>query len=440
MLRTLIKQAASVAGIRVFGTGLSVLVSVAIARLYGPDALGVYAYCVTLMAIAAVPVSNGWSTMLLRAVSQVHELDSEARAMARLGARLAIVFAAFAAATAVPAVHFTGSEIASALEPVAFTAIGLLFVALLCDQISAMRMASMRGLDRPALAQLPESLVRPSLLLMGVAIGWWAFGSSTLSSNLPILFASLAIAAIASAMIGQLILTRLTGRAVTRRPDPAERKAWFASAAALAGSAGLVQLNGYVDMLILGSYVAPAEVGLYRAALQIAMLASFGYIALNMLAGQRFAKFTGSGDHESLSRTATHLARLALLTAIPLPLILLIAGEDLFALLFGTAFEGASLPALLIAAGFTFSAAIGMARTLLVMQGNEFLVMRTTLVALVLNVVLCILLIPRYGITGAAIANLSANVGWNILLWALARRSTGIDSSVFGANAGFKNG
>lgn len=432
MLRQLIHQAASVAGLRALGTGLAVCVSVAIARLYGAEALGIYAYCVALMAIAGVPISNGWSTMLLRSVSRSGVLDGKSRAMARLGAAGAVGSTLIACLLALAAIHWSGSEVALALRPVALASAGLLAIALVCDQVSAMRMASIRGINRPALAQVPETLVRPLVLLAGLAGGWWLFGEAVLPEELLRMFAALAFAAVLSAIIGQLILMRISCPAAPYEPEAAERRLWIASAAALAGSAGLVQLNGYADMLLLGSFVAPAEIGLYRAALQIAMLTSFGYIALNMLAGQRFARLGETGDTVVLNRTATHLARLALLTAIPLPVFLLAFGQDIFALLFGAGFEEAVLPALIVSTGFTFSAAIGMAHLLLVMQGHELLVMRTTFAALALNIVLCIVLIPKYGIVGAACSNLAATVSWNSLLWVLARRKTGLDTGALG--------
>lgn len=432
MLRTLIQQAASVAGIRAIGTGLSVLVSIAIARLYGSDALGIYGYCVALLAISAVPIANGWSTLLLRTVAKTGAMNGAAKTMNSMGLAGAVMLVAIASAVGSLFIVHTDTDITSALRPIISAVIGLLAVTLLCDQISAMRMASLRGLNKPALAQLPESVIRPGLIIIGVFASSYYFQPSDLAESIGWLFAMLASAAFVSATVGQIILGRFTGSTQSATVTKKERSGWIKSAAALAGSAGLVQLNGYIDMLILGSLVAPSDLGHYRAALQVAALASFGYIALNMLAGQRFARFSSLNDSVSLSATATYLARMALLTAVPLPLLLIGFGEDIFQILFGADFFVSATPALIIATGISFSAGIGMARTLLVMKGKEFLVMRTTFAALAVNIGLCFLLIPSLGIVGAAIANCTAVVAWNMLLWALARRQTGLDTSILG--------
>lgn len=431
MLRRLVQQAASVAGLRVVGTGLSVCVTVAIARLFGSDALGVYAYCVALLAIVAVPVSNGWSTMLLRSVSATGRLDAASLAMARMGGQLAIGVALLASAGAAIAINLGSSDVARMLQPVAVICVPLLALTLLCDQVSALRMASLRGIDRPALGQLPEMLLRPSLILLGLGLAWLWLDRPGEAGPLPYLFGALAGAALLAALFGIVILLRYAPKGNAEKPT-VDRKGWIASAAALAGSAGLVQLNGYIDLLILGGFEASAQIGIYRAALQISMLASFGYVALNMLAGQRFSKLRAQGDRAGLNRTATWLARLSLLAALPLPLLLLVAGDGFFTLVFGTEFAAAAVPALIVASGLTFSGAIGMARTLLVMHHREFLVMRATLAALAINVVACIVLIPEYGVLGAACANFASTVAWNLILWVLAIRQTGIDTSAIG--------
>ena len=432
MLRKLITQAVSVAGIRVVGTGLSILVSIGIAQFFGAEALGVYGYCIALMAIAAVPISNGWSTLLLRTVAHDGALSGTSRTMTVMGVGGAVLASSLAALLAWAAINIAGTDIAQLLRPFALFAIGLLAFTLFCDQISAMRMAAIRGIDRPALAQLPETMVRPMVLIAGLALCWAYFGSDGSATDLPRIFAALAVAAFVSACVGQVILAATATPPRAQETHHSDRRAWIISAAALAGSAGLVQLNGYVDLLLLGNFTTAADVGHYRAALQIAMLANFGYIALNMLAGQRFARSRAENDVATMAKTATTLARLALLTAIPLPLLIWLFGEPLLVLLFGAGFGESVNPAIIISAGFCFSAAIGMAHSLLIMSHLEKLALRLTAVALVINTALCLLLIPDMGLTGAAIANASASICWNGLLWFYALRKTGFDTSIIG--------
>ncbi|MEL1251541.1 oligosaccharide flippase family protein [Aurantiacibacter gilvus] len=432
MLRKLLQQGASVATIRVLGTGMGVAISIVLARAFGTEALGVYSFCIALFMLATVPISYGWAGMLLRSVAREGRLDGMSRAMARYGAVGAVGMALLAAVVGYVALRIGRTDIATLLEPVALGAVGLLAVALLADQVSALRMASLRGIDRPTLAQLPEMVLRPTFLIAGIGALWFFYGPDGLAQTMLGVFAAVALAALLSALFGQVLLSRVAKLSPPRRVDPLTQRHWIASAAALAGSAGLVQLNGYVDLLLLGGMRDADEVGLYRAGLQIAMLANFGYIALNMLAGQRFSNLLAKGDKQAASQTGTHLSRLALLTAIPVPIALLIGGEWIFGFLFGADFAPSALPALIVSLGFCFSATIGMAHALLIMSHGEFIAIRLTAVALATNVMLCLLLIPAYGMLGAAVSNVVASALWNVLLWYFARKRTGIDPSAVG--------
>jgi O-antigen/teichoic acid export membrane protein len=48
---------------------------------------------------------------------------------------------------------------------------------------------------------------------------------------------------------------------------------------------------------------------------------------------------------------------------------------------------------------------------------------------LVLSIALNLLLIPRFGAEGAAVASSSATVAWNLLMLVYVRRTMGIDAS-----------
>ncbi len=53
-------------------------------------------------------------------------------------------------------------------------------------------------------------------------------------------------------------------------------------------------------------------------------------------------------------------------------------------------------------------------------------------IALLVNVISCLILIPLYGAVGAAYANVGALTAWNGVLWWICWRQHGIDTSLFG--------
>jgi O-antigen/teichoic acid export membrane protein len=118
------------------------------------------------------------------------------------------------------------------------------------------------------------------------------------------------------------------------------------------------------------------------------------------------------------------------LTAISAGLFFLLLGRPALSFIFGPEFGAAYLPLLILCAGQLVNAATGCAILLLNMTGNERYPLLATMVAAFLNVMLNLLLIPPYGIHGAAIATASSTAA--LQLWAgwLAWRRTGIDTTI----------
>lgn len=421
--RALLRSGVSVGLIRFVGIGVSFLLVVTIARLLGAEAVGIYGYSVLLIGLAAVPVSNAWSTLMLRATSraQTPTADwSEVRGLTRIGLFLAIAIFALSLAVGMP-VSYIGSI--SFLTPGVVFALGIV---LLLDQISALRLALLRGLDHPVLGQSPEMVVRP----MAILIVLLCLSSLSQSVHIAVLFVALIIGSAAAALVGGLILKEKAPTGWSSFTPEPFRSAWGRSAAFLSLNAGLIILNSQIDFLILGFLGSPESLGHYRVAMQIAILSGFAYIALNMVAMQRFAVFYSTKDLKSLGQVSTLLARISCIGAIPVPVIILLWGDSLLLLVFGEGFDQALRPLIWLLVLQVISASFGFAHSILLMAGFERVVIPMTVGSVALNALLCFLLIPMLGIEGAAISSFISLALWNIALWFVARRVVGIDSSV----------
>ena len=71
----------------------------------------------------------------------------------------------------------------------------------------------------------------------------------------------------------------------------------------------------------------------------------------------------------------------------------------------------------------------GSTGVLMTMSGNEYTAARIMFVAVVLNIILNILLIPRMGMEGAAVATATATVFWNALMLIYSCKRIGINTS-----------
>ena len=75
---------------------------------------------------------------------------------------------------------------------------------------------------------------------------------------------------------------------------------------------------------------------------------------------------------------------------------------------------------------------IGIVGSVLNMCGYEKSTLYSQLIAVFLNVTLNIILIPLYGIEGAAIATLTSIIVRKILLWYIAYKYLRVDTSIIG--------
>ena len=429
MKRDLVTKALFISLIRALGAVLAIVLTAIIARQLGPDGLGLYAYGTTIITILSVPVSYGIATLLLRLTT--HGCQSGDFAQAKGLYRRAAIYALCVSSGAL-FVYVAFRLVSPTFLPQSVTPILAVLITsiLFFDQQSAMRNAALRAFDRQIVAQFPEMLLRPTLMIL-----FFAASSVLLAPAVQITishtFAALLLSAAASAFFGQLILTRSAPIAFRNAVPSYDDRGWLKTSMTLGSSAGLVILIAYVDIFVLGFFVPLEEIGHYRVALLFASLTGFGYVSLNMVAAQRFAHFSARKDPASIQRAARLFTLLAVLTAIPGPLILLVMGKPLIVFIFGESFAVA-LPATLVLCSLQFvSAATGMAHSLLIMSGFEARVLRLSLASLIVNLILLLILVPQFGIIGAASANFIASSGWNIALCLFARQTTGVDTSIF---------
>ena len=121
--------------------------TIILGRTLGPAGLGAYAYAVTIVVIATVPISNGWGTVLLKSTTTGH-FDGKwgaTQGLAVRGAQFAFLLVAILFSI------FLVLQLAapSALLRIGITpwAIIVLASVLLLDQLSGLRIAVLRGLE-----------------------------------------------------------------------------------------------------------------------------------------------------------------------------------------------------------------------------------------------------------------------------------------------------
>jgi O-antigen/teichoic acid export membrane protein len=295
---------------------------------------------------------------------------------------------------------------------------------------SALKAAAMRGLRKVVWAQLAEAVLRPALLILAVFL---AFSLNSEYPKNPTSVMQLHLIAAALVTIFAFwFLRRIRPKEVDACSTPVyESRQWFLSALSMALATSLQMINQYADILMLGVFREAHEVGVYKVAVHGAGLVAFGLQAVNLVVAPHFARLHEQGDKEKLQRLATVTARVSFSMALPLAVVFAVWGNDLLKFVFGSQYVEGSTALAILALGQLGSTIMGSVGFLLTMTGNE----RDVAIALgcsaISNLIMNSLLIPWFGMNGAAVATAVTIGFWNLLMWKKVRCRLGINSTVF---------
>lgn len=170
---------------------------------------------------------------------------------------------------------------------------------------------------------------------------------------------------------------------------------------------------GQTDIIMLGIMRSEAEVGVYAVALKLAMLTSFVLISINSIAAPKFSELYHTNKIEELSSIARKSSKLIFWTTVPILLFLILFGKLVLSI-FGKEFIIGYFALVLLVIGQFINSAAGSVGYFLDMTGHQKSFRNIVFFSLILNVGLNLVLIPIYGINGAAFASMVSISVWNI--------------------------
>ncbi len=169
------------------------------------------------------------------------------------------------------------------------------------------------------------------------------------------------------------------------------------------GLAALAQITiQRIDIVLVAIMRGPVEAAIYTAATRFLVAGQFSNVAIMMATQPRFTEMFARGDRPAANRVYQATTAWLILLTWPMYLLAVIFGPEILTV-FGRSYrEGASVMVIL---GLTMllQTACGQVDMVLVTAGRSSWSLANGLLAVGLNVGLDVLLIPRYGITGAAI-------------------------------------
>jgi O-antigen/teichoic acid export membrane protein len=185
-----------------------------------------------------------------------------------------------------------------------------------------------------------------------------------------------------------------------------------------------------IDILFVGHFLETTAIGIYSAASRTAQLAAFGLMAVNGVLPALVSRYYALGqmqDVQKLVSVATWVCFLFSAVATGF-----IWGFGMQALgLFGPEFTEGYTALCILAAGQLVNALSGSVSFVLAMTGRTMLILYTYLIATLASVLLSIVIIPRFGIEGAALVTASITGAANLALAYICIRKVQVNPTIF---------
>jgi O-antigen/teichoic acid export membrane protein len=200
---------------------------------------------------------------------------------------------------------------------------------------------------------------------------------------------------------------------------------------------GMQIINTHTDIIMLGTIKGAEAAGIYSIVNRGAALITFVLFAVNVPLAPVISSLYAAKDMKRLQHVITKSSRIILLYSLPIG-ISLIVFRNWFLLLFGQEFTQGETALIILSIAQLFSAAMGSVGLPLIMTGHE----RNTAIIVgssaMLSVVLNVILIPKWGLEGAATATACNIIIRNILSAIWVYKKLGISSIAMGEIGLFK--
>ncbi len=410
-----IRQLASGASVflagRFLGRGVRFLGDIALAHILGPSRLGLFAIGWTLTRIITLVSPMGLDTGVVRFGTRYWESDSESfrgvllwSLLFALLSGLSIGAIIFLVAPWLAASVFHKEELTGV-----FRAFGFAMPLIATLRVAASSTRISRSMKY---AVLSEDMSQPfAFLLLFLALYWMGW---KLDGSLEAMVLSFGIALLLALWFMWKIYPEVRATS-TNTNFPGMGLLAFSLPATISATLGMLLI--WIDRLFVGHYRSAAKTGVYQSVSQLSIslaviLGSFGSIF-----GPMTAALHHRGELKRLEEVFRVSTKWSLYVSIPPFLVMCFASREVLSVLFGKPYEIGWAALIILGVGQLVNAGTGPVTGLLVMSGLQNYLFVISGVSLGAGAAMCIFLIPRFGMVGAAVAT-AVSIG-GMFAWAV---------------------
>ena len=395
--------------LRILGLIVGYAFTLIVTRNLGASCWGIFALCFTVLQITSVIGKLGLDTALLRFIAQ-YNAQGKVRTARYIYLKSIIVTIFLSLFLCVLLYYlspllaekvFAKKHLASYLRLVPF--------ALLPFVLLSINSESLRGFKKIKEYTILKNLIPSLFTLMFFSISFYLLNIR----NTKAVIVTYILGVSVSSLFSFLLLNKEFNNKNGELEKISLRQILSVSLPMLLSSS-LFMVMSWTDTIMLGMWRTEEEVGIYNVAVQLSMITSFTLGAINSIAAPKFAEFWGRKDIKGLTKVAQQSTKLIFWTSFPV-LLLFLLFPKLILNIFGSEFKVGATSLRILTFGQFVNAVSGSVGLILSMTGRERFVSYVISIVTVINFILNLILIPKFGINGAAVASMICLISWNVI-------------------------
>jgi O-antigen/teichoic acid export membrane protein len=411
----------SVAVLRLSGGVLLFSSQILLAGWMGPEAFGAYSFAWAWIAVLSTVAGLGFNTTSVRFIPRylAAARTAKARGLVRFGRILTLLVSCALAVLSISGIWLFVSD-TPYRGPLIISCLAIPFLAFM-----HLEAGYARAFNWMATSTIAEQIARPTLLMAMGFVMVLTFDHASAE-----VFAALCALAYFIATAGQHAVVRGRIRRVLKVGETKlDARVWMGVSFAMLLMTGSQTIRMNSDLILVGLYLDPATVEIYTAAVRVATLVSFVFVVTNIVAQPTIASLYSLGRHLDLQHFVTTASRWMFLASLATASVILLFGT-FFLGLFGPDFTAGYDALTILVIGHVLVSAFGPVTSLLAMTEHHRSAALAHGVSVLTGVVLNVVLIPFFGIAGAAVATSLNLVLTHAVLFYLVQRELGLCPSV----------
>ncbi len=422
-MNTLTKNTALTFSIRILGAALAFILQVSLARMLGVYEYGTYSFVISWISIITLFSTLGFDSSLTRYLPEYIQSKqwSKFHGIIKLSFRTCLIFSILLAIL----VLFIVIALNKVEYQLAFIyALPLIVIITLTN----IRISALKSLKRYVEAIFPETILKPVIILSMIYF-YYALGTKISSHD--VIIAQIISASI-TLMIGMFFLNRILKNKYQHEKPVYQTKYWISSSVPMLFITSSAYIISQTDIIMLGILGDINKSGIYSALSRVSEVSVFFMAAVNFVAAPLISEAYQKQSMKKLSTIVWKSTIISSALAL-LSFIIFVSFGDKLLGIFGGDFTVGYYALVILTIGHLANTTTGPVGIILSLTGNQFYAAKIMGMSALANVLLNYLLIPEYGLIGAALSTMTSTILWNVLMLLKVKLELKINPSIIGA-------